>query len=1754
MYNRTKATLSTKIEAGHQEDIAKLAALIDRYNEKFEGTPAPFSIIPEHEFADLSRHEDVVTWLEGLGFALTEGNLDQMAYKWTGSVLELTKAMRSYQKRSGANIPSLDRSFSLGSMQPTQAPSRFRSASDSAVTSPLFGEKSVVGSCVLLSPNTLNRPRTKSVSIMEDTTGPWGEGMPDPTAPTPLGPICSSSSPRACSKQMQEFKSKLLTAEARSRSLSASSGSVNLSASSSVRDSQDSDYRRPTITVNTGCTYEFTTRRRSISSPSTSTDAGSPRSLQSPFGAMPSREILRSISKESVNSVRSTDSSHSARESPILAGLKFLQLNTNSVDDAVEYEGQEKLQDSFKATTNDVIGIDKLEKPQPHTTDATMSSSESLEIEPQAICAVNDSVHEIMINNSMMSDASTIIESTPNPHSDSQSGYDEEDDQEIIEANSCQVESLPPLAPRALHRKNSKDSLTSLNYSAEDHRAVQDLHSLQNTSSDSHMKTLLDSSLCSPDVPPRIMNAYCANEDDSFKKGADFNNNILTFNSTFQFLDAGDRPMKRTLRRSQTAPIAYHREPGLETPGAPVTLSQPNGPSSGGPLCTPGQTLNPWRYLSEPASDKACEVLTEMLNDHLKSSGNGLGVTPRMTREYELEAQASMAANARGGVFESMSHANGSGSGGRGPAAGPAAGYGSAGPSRPERKLVRSFSAIVPGTTPVLVDLTGPFSGFPVFSNEKNRGGSTSAIGNLSSLSFSPNSVDTSAGSMAFSGLRSGSANCIPAQPVDLEAFQGAQRALSNIINKKTSAAVDRDASFSFDGQSGEVESMRRRARKSASTWKRRSMSGTGNRSTRSQVHRNDNECSMDMSYDQPPTRKLFSRSRRLSNVFERRKSVLVQGPDLPKMISDDDTDDDTDANDNAFGDVSSSMNRCPLVSSAQKVSARTFKGIVQGGVYQNVFDDNRPIITPARSADIRVTASEVLSTGELVVKLFRPNDSVEEAVRFSKGWTLTRVSPDGFLVGENDIMESENAVYYYLAKLPKGYIGSAVKHSSRASTERYEDLRCTFTEMDCSAPDHECDVSTCDAHVQPPRPDVQPSRGYAYWSDDAVVLQVLSYFSTAELAGYALPSSNSSHTRIGREHKNPRLSGLAAVSKTWALCAYRHIANRLSAHGGAVYDYSNWAKFFSRFNSGKFLTRGACKEVYKVTRDNCTDAVSVLDMKDLQARDMHHCIAQEMAILLTCSSMVRLNICPNLVEVYSVFSASHPVPTREWGARRRIPTESSLPVGEFQFIHTEFCAGGDLEHVVRTKGELDPATVRALLFQMCFALYSCREKLQLRHFDIKLLNFFVTNGSAALGTHDRHTGESSDGKLDCKSANPFEASSERSLGTVDVHIGIGGDIYTLQLGETDPSFVKLSDFGTSAIGEEELGVHINEMQFTTLENTPPEFLLFGSIARQAYSADTFCLGLSYLHLLTGYEPYEELLKDVHCPAYLHSRLKPLWETKDKLSPYFVIAELLESLDLEEGSEGATSAPGMVLYDTFYRYLVLLGIPEELTSPPSSDAHGESIWTGNPVWGAVMKAFGLASQRQTKAQAACQAQYADDRKLWNMEAGQSQIIVGVRKRLEFLGEDATEMLYAMLDFDPSKRCSMIEILSSRLFAPLRNQPGVHETYRQRMVDEADGLDSLPGMTLGCKHDKPCAPSGYATRTRQRADTSMSSSQSHPATHARDKGIGLRCGLGLVAHARDKGMHVDLVGEPSLAAWYMHYYTADSVAATNLPNF
>ena len=391
-----------------------------------------------------------------------------------------------------------------------------------------------------------------------------------------------------------------------------------------------------------------------------------------------------------------------------------------------------------------------------------------------------------------------------------------------------------------------------------------------------------------------------------------------------------------------------------------------------------------------------------------------------------------------------------------------------------------------------------------------------------------------------------------------------------------------------------------------------------------------------------------------------------------------------------------------------------------------------------------------------------------------------------------------------------------------------------------------------------------------------------------------------------------------------------------------------------------------------------------------------------------------------------------------------------------------EFCSGGDVESLLRKYSILSIESTRSYLFQMFFAVYTCREQLALRHFDIKLLNFFITNGSSLLPSHERNMVNHNSKSFSYK---------RQSKKDILLQIDFGDMQFLLPINSTSLDLVKLSDFGTSFIGTETLNDPITIQQFTTIENTPPEYFILGSVARQAYSADTFCLGLSMLHLMTGDEPYEELLKDIVCPKYLANNLLSIWCKANQSidNPYYIIDELVKSLDVSddpdevypESSTQAQEQPidlqylshsGAVLFNTLYRYLVLFGNrPNFFTECP---------WKSNVIWIAICEALEidvqqtLISKKKKKlrpadvlARSKTSAIFQNDLKLWSIHSGSHQVMQRLlyftllyfvylylylylylilfsfraRSNLDQLGEGAWVLFDKMTHFDPAMR-------------------------------------------------------------------------------------------------------------------------------------
>lgn len=123
----------------------------------------------------------------------------------------------------------------------------------------------------------------------------------------------------------------------------------------------------------------------------------------------------------------------------------------------------------------------------------------------------------------------------------------------------------------------------------------------------------------------------------------------------------------------------------------------------------------------------------------------------------------------------------------------------------------------------------------------------------------------------------------------------------------------------------------------------------------------------------------------------------------------------------------------------------------------------------------------------------------------------------------------------------------------------------------------------------------------------------------------------------------------------------------------------------------------------------------------------------QEVYHSLLLSSLA--NICPNFLDIYGCKLHAFPPPKDSiWSGANDVSNtdvtqmEDLTTTGVYQYIQMELCDGGDVEEFMRNaQHELLPLdVVLPYFFQMCYSLYVGRDKFQLRHYDIKLLNFFM--------------------------------------------------------------------------------------------------------------------------------------------------------------------------------------------------------------------------------------------------------------------------------------------------------------------------------------------------------------------------------------------------------------------------------------------
>eukprot|EP01038_Epipyxis_sp_PR26KG_P012115 gene12115-16221_t len=779
--------------------------------------------------------------------------------------------------------------------------------------------------------------------------------------------------------------------------------------------------------------------------------------------------------------------------------------------------------------------------------------------------------------------------------------------------------------------------------------------------------------------------------------------------------------------------------------------------------------------------------------------------------------------------------------------------------------------------------------------------------------------------------------------------------------------------------------------------------------------------------------------------------------------------------------DVDFSMNEAVNL----KLNNLNFKCIVIGGVYQHRFDMNAPVIAAPSVTEKRVIGLEFNGTS-LLLNLYLPTENSFKLIDLGCKWTWMRASPTGFVICKSTIQPFKKMVCYFLPRHPcewcvdsKSVIPLTVHDSNLISGVDIMNRDQRIVEfIDKVAAEHVNDVSYLNissdnnfitdlsSNHNEHRLSLQFESNDTLsvllasnvnWLNSNLMALILQYLigenflnnvhglDPIYLSSFRTKKSRDQFEKSYNESKN-QLKTFSLVCKSWAISTFILTSNHLSnfeKNKNMSFSYDKWCHFVEQYRNGRFISQGCCKTVFRIKniKKHQYEAISVMDIKDLQDRDMDEAINNELEISMICSSLVTLKICPNLVQVFSLFQSDYGAPTTIWDMNAKLagtvspvsnskfsnmialPKKSRLSKGRYQFIRMEYCGGGDVEELVRNVSLLNLSQLRSFLFQMCYAVYTCRDKMSLRHYDIKLLNFFVSSC---------HSLASSNNILD--------------VDNFDMLIGYSKYIFKIPLREQEHDVVKLADFGTSAIGPNGLGDPITIQQFTTLENTPPEFLILGSDARQCYSSDTFSLGLCFFHLIAGYEPYEELLKNVSCPSYLRKQLNNIWmradENNEKHKPYEVIRQVIESLDDSDYDDNNNlnnneDIPASILCDTLYRYVVLFGLPSDFvigslrcmvyTDNPIMDTLFEgivgqttaSIQNANDIKKQSFK-YSNSYSKMEKSKLDCQVQYLRDSAKWSIRNGNEPKIIDARNRLNNLGDNALDLLISMTNFDPSR--------------------------------------------------------------------------------------------------------------------------------------
>jgi len=273
----------------------------------------------------------------------------------------------------------------------------------------------------------------------------------------------------------------------------------------------------------------------------------------------------------------------------------------------------------------------------------------------------------------------------------------------------------------------------------------------------------------------------------------------------------------------------------------------------------------------------------------------------------------------------------------------------------------------------------------------------------------------------------------------------------------------------------------------------------------------------------------------------------------------------------------------------------------------------------------------------------------------------------------------------------------------------------------------------------------------------------------------------------------------------------------------------------------------------------------------------------------------------------------------------------------------------------------------------------------------------------------------------------------------VILRYGLGEHTFALQSLREDAIIAKLADYGTANVDCVTNGQNVTIAQFTTLENTPPDYFILGDQALQGHGHDCFGLGLCMLHLFTGHAPYEEILEHVVCPSNLKKELRRIWENEEETQFSVIRSIVLADVYKDEDGNVIEGDADETLYDTLYKYLVLFGIPDESTSLLNSKVM------------AAVKTTLLSEGRQKKTRGRNRKilgdanKFISDRNKYSLSHGNNQYISRARTSLSAM-DGGMDLLMSLVRFNPQNRASALDVLNSAFMAPLREIPNDDRHY------------------------------------------------------------------------------------------------------------